>query len=143
MSVELVQSTAPTIEFIVAPEVTAETPPIPSPVRTAIRAIDGGKYGLKHLQIENPITHECVEVTTMFDNDGKNIFEVIAPNGVSYWTTTGEHICGFHPGGTRPPDHVREFTPDEISAINDFRDPIWTTTPRRNNRFQLSYFIRP
>lgn len=107
----------------------SELPPPPyHPVPEAIRAYDNGKYPLSSgLHVRNPYTGEYAVATTVTDENNERKFQIDAPNGRSYWTLQGEHISGFHPEGSRPPN----FPPDVVltdelrTTLNAFIQIIW------------------
>ena len=95
----------------------------PHPVPEALRAIAGGKYGLKELHIVNPFTNEHSTASTVKGYSGETLLLITAPNGISYWDLNGKHICGFEPEGTRPEG---QLTPEQIAVYNAFIEIIWS-----------------
>jgi hypothetical protein len=95
--------------------------PLPYPVPVALRAIENGQ-GLKGLHVANPFTGEHAIMTSVIGYNGENLIQIDAPNGTSYWTETGEHVCGYYPEGTKPIDSSNW----ESQQNNAFFNPIWS-----------------
>ncbi len=96
--------------------------PLPHPVPTALRAIENGQ-GLKGLHVANPYTGEHAILTSVTGYNGEPLIQIDAPNGTSYWTETGEHVCGYLPRGTDIQESDSEW---EKQQKNAFFNPIWS-----------------
>jgi hypothetical protein len=96
--------------------------PLPHPVPVALRAIENGQ-GLKGLHVANPFTGEYAVMNSVTGYNGENLIQIDAPNGTSYWTETGEHVCGYYPEGSNIPENATDWQKQQNNA---FFNTIWS-----------------